>query len=165
MEKLWAPWRSIYVGQPQGEGCFLCDNPRQQQDAAHYILYRGKHAFIILNIYPYSNGHLMVAPYRHVGDLESMLAAEEEEIALLVHRGVDVLRRALHAEGFNIGINLGRVAGAGIPGHLHVHIVPRWQGDTNFMPVIGDAKVISEALDQTYQRLREALEAGEDDRG
>lgn len=165
MERLWAPWRSVYVGSLQQEDCFLCAKPRENDDVANYILRRGSYAFIVLNLYPYSNGHLMVAPYRHLAELDDLRPEEEQEINKLVRTGVVALRRTLYPEGFNIGINMGRVAGAGVPGHLHVHIVPRWQGDTNFMPVIGEAKVISEALDHTYQRLRRQLEADGDGRG
>lgn len=158
LERLWAPWRSAYVGQPEGNnGCFLCENPAQDDDAVTYIVSRAPYAFAILNIYPYNSGHLMVAPYRHIGEIEELEVAEQRDMLDLVHKCLQALRHAFNPHGFNVGMNLGRVAGAGLPGHLHVHIVPRWQGDTNFMPVIAEAKVVSEALDVTYHKVRQAL--------
>jgi ATP adenylyltransferase len=140
------------MGKP--EGCFLCENPAQDDDAGNYILYRGVANFVILNRYPYNPGHMMVAPYRHVADLEELGEEELKEHFETVRRCVRVLREEYNPEGFNIGINLGEAAGAGIVGHIHTHIVPRWGGDTNFMPVLADAKVLPEALAETYQRLK-----------
>ncbi|TDA67042.1 MAG: HIT domain-containing protein [Clostridia bacterium] len=157
MERLWAPWRSVYVGQPETNGCFLCENPARQDDKATYIVSRSPRAFAILNTYPYNSGHLMVAPYRHIGEIEELEAAEQWEMADLVRKCLRALRQAFNPHGFNIGMNLGRVAGAGVPGHLHMHIVPRWEGDSNFMPVIAGAKVVSEALDATYERVYRAM--------
>ncbi|MFH1002719.1 MAG: HIT domain-containing protein [Chloroflexota bacterium] len=154
MERMWAPWRMAYIQQEAAGGCILCDKPAEDDDARNYILYRGEHNFIIMNRYPYNGGHLMVAPYRHLASLEEMTDKERDEHFSLVSRSTVVLRQAFQPGGFNIGINIGRIAGAGIDGHMHSHVVPRWAGDTNFMPVIGDAKVVNEALAETYARLK-----------
>jgi ATP adenylyltransferase len=156
MDYLWAPWRVEYIKKARDEekeGCFLCSKPTQKNDAADLILYRGQCCFIIMNRYPYNSGHLMVAPYRHVANLEEVTAEERNEQFELVSYSVTVLKQVFQAEGFNIGMNLGRVAGAGIDKHIHAHIVPRWLGDTNFMPVVGDIKVVNEALEDTYNKL------------
>ncbi len=153
MERMWAPWRMQFIRMKKTEGCFLCDNPRQDDDAQNYIIYRGKQNFVILNSYPYNAGHLMVAPYRHVASLEDLTAEERNEHFEIVNRCVKALREEISPEGFNIGMNLGKASGAGIADHIHTHIVPRWQGDTNFIPVITDVKVIPEALTETYERL------------
>ena len=157
MEHIWAPWRMEYV-QTMGkeEGCILCDKPKQGNDAANYILYRGDKNFIIMNTYPYNPGHLMIAPYRHIANLEELTDEEFHEHFEIVSRSIKLLRQVFNPGGFNIGINMGKVAGAGIEEHLHTHIVPRWQADTNFMPVISDTKVISEALAETYKKLKGA---------
>ncbi len=154
MKMIWAPWRIEYVRSPKQEGCVLCAKPRETNDTANYILFRGQKNFVILNSYPYNPGHLMVAPYRHVATLEDLTAEELHEHSEIVSRGVKVLREAFKPAGFNVGMNIGKVAGAGIDGHIHTHIVPRWQGDTNFMPVIGDVRVIPEALAETYEQLK-----------
>jgi len=138
------------------EGCILCDKPKQGNDAANYILYRGDKNFIIMNTYPYNPGHLMIAPYRHIANLEELTDEEFHEHFEIVSRSIKLLRQVFNPGGFNIGINMGKVAGAGIDEHLHTHIVPRWQADTNFMPVISDTKVISEALAETYKKLKGA---------
>ncbi len=154
MKNLWAPWRVEYIKKAtKEEGCILCQKPAQDDDAASYILYRGKKNFIMLNAYPYNSGHLMVAPYRHVADLEKLTADELHEHFEMVSRSAAVLKQVFQPAGLNIGMNLGRVAGAGIDKHLHSHVVPRWAGDTNFMPVIGDTRVINEALAETYKTL------------
>lgn len=154
MENLWAPWRVEYIKKAtKEEGCILCQKPAQDDDAASYILYRGKKNFIMLNAYPYNSGHLMVAPYRHVADLEKLTTDELHEHFEMVSRSAAVLKQVFQPAGLNIGMNLGRVAGAGIDKHLHSHVVPRWAGDTNFMPVIGDTRVINEALAETYKTL------------
>lgn len=154
MKNLWAPWRVEYIKKAtKEEGCILCQKPAQDDDAASYILYRGKKNFIMLNAYPYNSGHLMVAPYRHVADLEKLTTDELHEHFEMVSRSAAVLKQVFQPAGLNIGMNLGRVAGAGIDKHLHSHVVPRWAGDTNFMPVIGDTRVINEALAETYKTL------------
>lgn len=154
MEHIWAPWRIQYIQMPKPEGCILCEEPRQTSDALNYILYRGDKNFVILNSYPYNPGHLMVAPYRHVANLEELTEVERNEHFEIVSRGIRVLRQVFNPSGFNLGVNMGKVAGAGIDDHFHTHIVPRWQGDSNFTTVISDVKVVPEALAETYQRLR-----------
>jgi len=154
MEYLWAPWRIEYIKKAREEGCILCQKPAAENDEANYILFRGQKNFVIMNCYPYNAGHLMVAPYRHVADLDGLTDEELDEHYKLVRQSVRVLRQAFQPEGFNIGMNLGRVAGAGVDKHLHTHIVPRWGGDTNFMPVISGTKVVNEALGESYQKLR-----------
>ena len=143
-----------FIMMEKPKGCILCDKPEEKDDELNYILYRGEKNFAILNRWPYNPGHLMVAPYRHVSGLESMTDAELWEHMVIVKRGIEALRRIFNPGGFNVGINMGRVAGAGIEMHIHTHIVPRWQGDTNFMPVISDTRVVPEALASTYKRLR-----------
>jgi ATP adenylyltransferase len=157
MEKLWAPWRMAYVGVSAPGGCIFCDKPAAASDEQNWILYRGERAFIILNAFPYNNGHLMVAPFRHTADVESLLGDEQQEIFDLTRLSVSLLRTAYSPDGYNIGMNLGKTAGAGVADHLHMHIVPRWNGDTNFMPVVADTKVLPDSLDNTYHKLSEAL--------
>ena len=156
MERLWTPWRRAFVEGAPGNGsdaCFLCAKPAAHDDRASLILVRADQAYALLNLYPYNSGHLMVAPYLHTGDLAALDPAIATELMRLTQRCVDVLQRAYQAEGFNIGMNLGKPAGAGVPDHLHIHVVPRWIGDTNFMPIVGETKVLPESLDQTYDRL------------
>ena len=154
MEHIWAPWRIEYVLREKEKGCIFCDKPKEDKDSDNLILYRGESNFVIMNNYPYNPGHLMVAPYRHIADLQDLSAEELYEHFDIVRKSATALREALNPDGFNIGINMGRVAGAGIEGHIHTHIVPRWQGDTNFMPVIAEIKVIAEALTATYAKLK-----------
>lgn len=162
---LWTPWRGKYVGGPKTEGCIFCDRPAASRDREFGILFRGRHNYGILNLYPYNNGHLMVVPYAHVASLADLPAEAQAELMALVQRSVETLKRAMNPEGFNIGMNLGRVAGAGIDQHLHMHVVPRWAGDTNFVPVLTGTRLIPEAPEATWQKLRDAgiadgLEAG-----
>jgi ATP adenylyltransferase len=135
-------------------GCVLCDKGRSADDAADLVLYRGAACYVIMNLYPYNTGHLMVTPYGHTADLPGLDAVVAGELFDLTRRAVRLLSRALEPHGFNLGMNLGRTAGAGIDEHLHMHIVPRWNGDANFMPIVGGTKLIPEALDQTYAKLR-----------
>ena len=153
MEQIWAPWRIQYIQMEKPEGCILCEKPGQNNDAQNYILYRGSKNFVIMNAYPYNPGHLMVAPYRHVASLDELTDDELREHFNIVSRSVRLLRQVFAPGGFNIGVNMGKVAGAGIDEHVHTHIVPRWQGDTNFMPVISDVRVVPEALAETYKKL------------
>ncbi len=155
MKHIWAPWRMEYIQMEKPEGCILCQKPAQNNDAASYILYRGDKNFVIMNTYPYNPGHLLIAPYRHVATLADLTPDERHEHIDVVSRSVEILREAFNPGGFNLGTNLGKLAGAGIADHVHTHIVPRWQGDTNFMPVIGDTRVIPEALTETYQKLKD----------
>lgn len=140
-------------GSSSGE-CIFCEHLSDPDDAKANVLWRGDAAFVLLNAYPYNTGHVMVAPNAHVGDLEEMHADVRSEMMELVTRSSHVIRSAMGAQGFNIGINMGSAAGAGIPGHLHIHVVPRWEGDTNFMPVVGDTKVLPEMIADTYAKLR-----------
>ncbi len=154
MERIWAPWRIQYIQMGETEGCILCERPEQKKDALNYILYRGDKNFVILNSYPYNPAHLMVAPYRHVDSVEELTEEERHEHFEIVSRCVRVLRQVFNPGGFNIGINIGKAAGAGIENHVHTHIVPRWQGDTNFMPVLAEVRVLPEALVETYRKLK-----------
>ncbi len=155
MEQIWAPWRIEYIEMEKPEGCILCDKPKENNDALNYILYRGDKNFIIMNSYPYNPGHLMIAPYRHIANLEELSDEELHEHYQIVSKSLKVLRQVFNPGGFNIGINMGREAGVGIEEHLHTHIVPRWHGDTNFMPVISDVKVLPQALAETYEKLKD----------
>ena len=153
MKHLWAPWRIKYILEDKPEGCILCDNPKKGEDARNYILYRGKQNFIMMNLYPYNPGHLLVAPYRHIASPEEMTEEERNEHFQLVVHSVTVLKEQFGTDNFNLGANLGKVAGAGIDDHFHSHIVPRWQGDTNFIPVLDDTRVVPQALADTYKML------------
>lgn len=150
---LWAPWRMAYIGGAPADGCLFCDKPREGTDKSNLILHRGPLAYVVMNLYPYSNGHLMVVPYRHCADLGQLSPEESLEIMQTAQRCVQVLQRAFRAEGFNLGFNLGKAAGAGIVDHVHLHVVPRWVGDTNFMPVLADTKVMPEYLEAGYEKL------------
>ncbi len=154
MEQIWAPWRIKYIQMAKIEGCILCDKPKENNDTLNYILYRGKKNFIIMNSYPYNAGHLMIAPYRHIANLEELTDEELHEHFEIVSRSIKLLKQVFKPDGFNLGINMGKVAGAGINDHIHTHIVPRWQGDTSFMPVLSDVKIINEALTETYEKLK-----------
>ena len=153
MDYLWAPWRIQYILQEKTEGCILCDKPKEDNDRENYILFRGTHNFIMLNAYPYNPAHLLIAPYRHVADLTLLTAEERAEHIELLSRSVTVVRETLNPGGFNMGANIGKVAGAGIDDHFHSHVVPRWQGDTNFVPVFSDVRVVPQALMDTYDAL------------
>ena len=163
MERLWTPWRAEFVtGQTGEQGaptCFLCENPTLDKDNEVYILHRAQHSFIILNLYPYNTGHLMVAPYEHIGALEELPSETGAEMWALAQRSVGILKAEYGPDGFNVGMNIGQLAGAGVPGHLHLHVVPRWGGDTNFMAVVGETKLVPENLDQTYARLKPLFDA------
>jgi len=156
MKILWAPWRIKYI-LGKKEGCIFCDKVKENKDRENYILLRGENAFVILNTFPYSNGHLMVAPYKHVPDLDGLEESELAELMRLVKTCTQILKKALKPEGFNIGANLGKASGAGVEGHIHIHIVPRWEGDTSFISTVGDTKIIPESLDDTYGKLLAAL--------
>ncbi len=157
MENIWAPWRIDYILSKKPAGCIFCDKPQENQDDLNLILYRGRYHFMIMNAYPYNNGHMMVVPYRHTATLSGWSEQEQQEMMQLADKGVELLKRTMRPDGFNLGINMGLVAGAGVADHIHLHIVPRWNGDTNFMPVLADTRVISEHLRATYGKLREAL--------
>jgi len=155
---IWAPWRIEYIQSLAGDDdtCFLCryrDEP--DRDSENLLLWRGEECFAVMNRFPYTGGHMLVAPLEHVGGLEDIPCATMCEMMEMVRDLQSVLTRAIGAHGFNVGMNIGRCAGAGLPGHLHLHVVPRWSGDTNFMSVLGDIRVIPQALDQLYERLKE----------
>lgn len=154
--RLWSPWRSEYIGKAgSGDaGCIFCDNLAAGDDRDVGILYRAERVFVMLNAFPYNSGHVMVAPHRHAGELNELEPAERAELMDVTSRSVDVIRGAMKPDGFNVGINLGQEAGAGVPGHVHVHVVPRWGGDTNFMPVVGATKILPEMLADTDAKLR-----------
>lgn len=156
---LWTPWRMQYVGQPRPPGCVFCLEPASGDDAKAYIVHRAPRTYVILNRFPYNAGHLLLIPYEHVTDILATPAETYREMMDLVRTGVEVLRQVYHPEGFNVGMNLGRAAGAGEI-HLHAHIVPRWIADKNFMAVVGDTRVLPETLETTWQRVREAWPAG-----
>jgi ATP adenylyltransferase len=156
MEKLWAPWRAPYILGPKEEGCLLCRIAGQKKDAHNLVLRRGRLCFVMINLYPYNSGHLMIVPYRHEKDLESLSREETGEMMALAGTSIAVLKETMRPQGFNLGINLGDIAGAGVEDHLHLHVVPRWKGDTNFMPVTARTKVISQDLQETYRTLQKA---------
>ncbi|NJE26730.1 HIT domain-containing protein [Thermococcus sp. MV5] len=158
MKLLWAPWRIEYIRSPKHNGCIFCDFPKENKDKERLILYKGKNAFIIMNNYPYNPGHVMIAPYRHVGKWEDLTDEELLEIMKLSQLIIKALKKAMNPDGFNMGVNLGRVAGAGIDDHVHFHVVPRWNGDTNFMPVLTNTKVVPESLEEAYKELKKAID-------
>src|SRR5438477_6314647 len=161
MEQLWAPWRLAYIAAAKpptdNDPCFICQGSAAHDDPAHLIVQRTPLSVVLLNRFPYNNGHLLVAPRAHKGQLAELSADELLETQETLRRMVHELDALIHPDGYNIGLNLGRVAGAGLPGHLHWHIVPRWQGDVNFMPVLGDAKVISQSLESFWDMLTKAV--------
>lgn len=155
MDKLWAPWRANYIsGKIRTKGCIFC--AAKKNKANDYVVFRTKRTICLLNIYPYNNGHLLVSPFRHIADIDLMTQEEILDLFKCLKRAKGLLRKVLKPQGYNIGFNLNRCAGAGITGHLHLHIVPRWTGDANFMPVIGNAKVISQSLFELFKRLKDA---------
>jgi ATP adenylyltransferase len=153
MKQLWAPWRMEYVKSEKSNECIFCSLPKANDDTKNYILHRGQSAFIIMNIFPYNSAHVMVSPFRHIGCLTAQKAEEIKEMNNLTLRSIDILRTVINPEGFNIGYNIGKAAGAGYDEHIHCHIVPRWSGDTNFMPVLAETKVHPEHLKTTYKKL------------
>jgi len=156
MKQLWAPWRMSYIQGDAckgGENCIFCINDEPERDRERMILWRGENAYVIMNKFPYSNGHLMVAPYRHTADIGTLSEAEALDMHRLTVLCRNVLQRCFAPQGFNTGMNWGHVAGAGVEDHLHLHIVPRWAGDTNFMPVFADVRVIPQHLEETRDRL------------
>ena len=154
MRKIWASWRIEYIRSEKGKGCIFCEKPEENHDELNHILYRGKKNFVILNNYPYNPGHLMVVPYRHLAAFEDLSDEELFEHFDLMRRCTKALKGVYKPDGFNIGINLGRVAGAGVENRVHTHIVPRWSGDTNFTTVVSDIRVIPQALSSTYSELK-----------
>jgi len=153
LERLWTPWRMEYILGEKSAGCIFCDKPEEDNDRGNLILYRGEKVFVIMNKYPYNNGHLMVTPYAHVSDLTLLDGETVTDLMGAVQRCSAVMKEVLGPEGFNVGMNIGKAGGAGIDDHLHMHIVPRWSGDTNFMTVMADTRVMPEYLDETYMKL------------
>lgn len=154
MKRLWAPWRMEYIRAPKAQGCVFCDMLNAHADAENLILYRGAHSFAVLNRYPYNNGHLMVAPVQHADSPDGLPPEVLLEMMQLVNLCIRVLKQTMAPDGCNIGMNVGAAAGAGIKDHIHMHIVPRWTGDTNYMPVCADTRVIVESLCDCYARLK-----------
>ena len=152
--KLWAPWRMEYIRSIKEPGCIFCDKPAKDTDRENLLLYRGQDCAVFMNLYPYNNGHLMIAPYAHTHLMEKLPLQVLTEIMQLAQKCMDILRQEFKAEGFNLGLNEGAIAGAGIAEHIHFHIVPRWAGDTNFMPVTGHAKVLVQGLLESYDVLK-----------
>lgn len=154
MKVMWAPWRMEYILSDQkGSGCILCPGEDREADPARLILHVGSLSLVMMNRFPYINGHLLVAPVRHVPDLESLREEELQDLLLMVRRSIEILKQSMHPDGFNVGLNLGKFAGAGVEEHLHFHIVPRWEGDTNYMTVLGEVRVIPEHIRDTYEKL------------
>ncbi len=155
--RIWAPWRLPYVkdaSKDSDSGCIFCAKPAEDDDAGNLIVHRGERCFVILNLFPYTNGHLMVAPYAHLATLPELDAETIAEMMALAQRAMVVLTRTYEPHGYNAGLNQGRVAGAGYEGHIHFHVVPRWAGDTNYMPVLADTRVMPQSLEDSYQALR-----------
>ncbi|HDD44806.1 MAG TPA: HIT domain-containing protein [Candidatus Desulfofervidus auxilii] len=154
MNILWAPWRIKYILGKKEKNCIFCIHNREGTDEENLILYRGKLTTVIMNKYPYNNGHLLVAPIRHVPELDDLTIEELADLMIKIRASVDFLRKEMQPDGFNVGLNIGKVAGAGVAAHLHFHIVPRWNGDTSFMTTLGETRVIPESLKETYKRLK-----------
>ncbi|HET6567215.1 MAG TPA: HIT domain-containing protein [Rhodothermales bacterium] len=163
MNRIWSPWRSelldnhVEASEEKADVSVFVRLEREHRDEENLILWRGQCVFVIMNRFPYNNGHLLIVPYRQVEDYEDLTEAEQIEIARVTGHCIRWLRTALCPEGFNLGMNLGKAGGAGIPNHLHMHVVPRWSGDTNFMPTVGDVKVVPEAMHETYRKLKQAI--------
>ncbi len=158
MDHLWTPWRYAYITSADHVPCCIfCEKPGQNNDAANHIVFRGEHNFIILNAFPYTNGHVMVVPYAHLDELQKLPADAAQEMMFLSQRMEGVLRELYSAEGINLGMNIGKCAGAGIAGHIHMHVLPRWTADANFVSVVGETRVLPETLETTYLRLKQKL--------
>ena len=159
MRRLWAPWRMAWIGAKAPAGCIFCEAVSTDDDRGRFVVARGVHAFLLLNAFPYTPGHLMAAVKRHVGAVTDARIDELADAMALVQRAIIALRAEYRPDGYNIGINQGRAAGAGIEDHLHIHVVPRWNGDSNFMPVVGEVRVLPETLERTWERVRSRLGA------
>jgi ATP adenylyltransferase len=164
MDKLWSPWRSKYIesfkpgNKDENEECLFCRVVKEEKDKDNFILHRSEKGYIIMNLYPYNSGHLMIVPYQHSGSLEELDEETSAECMRLIKLGCRILEKSIYPHGFNVGANIGRVAGAGIENHVHFHIVPRWNGDTNFMPVLNDVKIVSEMMEDSFLKLKKAVE-------
>lgn len=153
IQPIWAPWRLEYILSKKGSGCIFCEKPEDNRDKDNLILYRSSHNLVMLNLYPYNNGHLMIVPYRHLFSITDLSDEETLDLMKMTQLSVNSLKAAFMPDGYNIGINIGKVAGAGIEEHLHLHIIPRWAGDTHFMAVLDEVRVIPEHVMSTYERL------------
>lgn len=165
MERLFSPWRSQYIAsfkraQQHGDECLFCSVTASRKDKRNLVVHRGRTCFIMMNLYPYNSGHIMVVPYRHTSELGDLNAKEHAEVMGLIARMMSAMKKVMNPHGYNIGANLGRPAGAGIDQHIHFHLVPRWNGDTNFMPTLAETKLVSEDIERTYAKLRKALKRG-----
>lgn len=160
MDHIWAPWRIDYVTAEKPDICVLCEKRDSEDDQANYVLYRGHHNFVLLNTFPYNSGHIMVVPYQHTSSLTELSAEEVNELMQLAQVCIGVLEEGLEAEGINLGMNIGRPAGAGIDDHIHLHIVPRWPGDTNYVTVLGDMRVVPQSLEDSAKQLRPLIQTG-----
>ncbi len=154
IKRLWAPWRITYILTPKLKKCLFCTVAKQKNDRENLILERRKNCFVILNKYPYNNGHIMIVPYKHTSSLEELDNKTLLEMMKIAQKYLIKMKKIMKAEGFNIGINIGKIAGAGIKEHIHLHIVPRWNGDNNFMPVLANHRIISESLESVYKKLK-----------
>lgn len=160
MDYLWTPWRYAYItSADRSPGCIFCDKPAEQDDRKNYIIHRGQHCFVILNAFPYTSGHVMVVPYAHLDQLSKVPVEVNHELIDLSQRMESVLRRVYNAEGINLGMNIGKCAGAGVAGHVHMHVLPRWTADANFVAVVGETRVLPETLETTYDKLTAAMKA------
>ena len=154
MNNIWSPWRAEYILGPRQDGCLFCNAPKETDSL---LIKESSHSFAIMNKFPYTTGHCMVAPVRHTGDISELIAEESADIFKLIQEVIAAIKQSMRPEGFNIGINMGAAAGAGIADHIHVHIVPRWKGDTNFMPVLSDVHIVSEHIEKTLAKIKGAL--------
>jgi ATP adenylyltransferase len=159
MDRLWTPWRYSYISKGATSGCIFCDKAASSNDRENLVVYRGTHCYILLNLYPYTNGHVMIAPYEHVDSLAACSEPAAMELMQLARRTEQLLRDVYRPQGLNLGMNLGECAGAGVAGHIHMHVLPRWVGDANFMTTVAETRVMPESLDITWQRLRDAFAA------
>lgn len=160
MDYLWTPWRYAYItSADRAPGCIFCDKPAEKDDPGNYIIHRGQHCFIILNAYPYTSGHVMVVPYAHLDQLSKVPVEATHELIDLSKKMESILRTVYNAEGINLGMNIGKCAGAGVAGHVHMHVLPRWTADANFVSVVGETRVLPETLETTYEKLTSALKA------
>lgn len=155
---IWAPWRSAFIFGKKEKGCVFCKRAKMKDSVKNLIVYRGENVFVILNKFPYNSGHALIVPYRHLGMVEKLNKDEAAELFETTRLTVKVMKKVLKPDGINVGMNLGRIAGAGIPGHVHMHAVPRWNGDTNFMPVLGKTDVISVPLEPIYKSLKKEFD-------
>jgi ATP adenylyltransferase len=159
MDYLWTPWRYAYVTAEKISGCIFCDLPKLGDDAKARIVHRGKHCYIVLNTFPYTPGHVMVVPYQHLDELQKLPDAAAHEMMTLAQEMESALRRLYHPDGVNLGMNIGKAAGAGVAGHIHMHVLPRWVADANFVSVVGETRILPESLEMTYERIKGALKS------